>query len=83
VKNVLLIFGIFNKGDKMLFATLKDIKIGQSNCGYQCKKCTKKNVFYSILNGNYVYYCLNCKEWINTKLYRSFNEFLSIGGKYD
>jgi hypothetical protein len=48
----------------MLFATLKDIKIGQSNCGYQCKKCKEKNVFYSILNGEYIYYCLTCKKWI-------------------
>lgn len=35
------------------------------NCGAWCKKCKKQNIFYSILNGWYIYYCLNCKQWTN------------------
>jgi hypothetical protein len=50
----------------MLGIRLKDIKISKkSNCGMVCEKCKKSNMVYSILNGNYIYYCLNCKSWDN------------------
>jgi len=48
-----------------LFADLKDIKIKDKNCEAIHIDCQKKNVFYSILNGYFVYYCLTCKKWIN------------------
>lgn len=43
--------------------TTENITPTKSNCG--AKHCNKKNVFYSILNGNFVYFCHECKKWIN------------------
>ena len=52
----------------MLGITIDDVKIGKkSNCGAKCFECNKRNMFYSILNGSFVYYCLNCKKWIDEK----------------
>jgi hypothetical protein len=47
-----------------LFAELKNIEIKKQNCLAKCLNCKKRNVFYSILNGRFVYYCLNCKKWL-------------------
>lgn len=50
----------------MLFCTSDDIKMPKiKNCGATCRLCKKENVFYSILNGDFVYYCVNCKKWLN------------------
>lgn len=52
----------------MLGVSLKDIKIGKINCGAYCKRCKKQNIFYAILNGRYVYYCLHCKVWLDISI---------------
>lgn len=49
----------------MLGVKLNDIEIRKSNCFAKCNCCKKKNVFYSILNGSFVYYCLNCQKWLH------------------
>ena len=49
-----------------LFANIKDIKIGKSNSGGLHVDCKTENIFYSILNGYFVYYCLTCKKWIKS-----------------
>ena len=36
-----------------------------SNCGAFCIHCKKDNIYYSIKNGSYIYYCLNCQKWLN------------------
>ena len=50
----------------MLGVTLKDIVIKESNSNGICNKCNTKNIFYSILNGRYVYYCHTCKKWVDS-----------------
>ena len=50
----------------MLGVTLKDIKIqDKNNCGGKCLLCKQRNIFYSVLDGSFVYYCLTCKKWLN------------------
>lgn len=49
----------------MLGITLENIKVGKSNCGGKCLLCKTRDVFYSILNGKFVYFCLNCNKWID------------------
>ena len=49
----------------MFNLTTKDIEIKEANCLGQCCFCKIQNIFYSILNGNFVYYCHKCKKWIN------------------
>jgi hypothetical protein len=49
----------------MLGITLNDVKIGKSNCWAKCLICKERNIFYSILQGKFIYYCLNCKKWLD------------------
>lgn len=37
----------------------------KSNCG--AWHCGKQDVHYSILNGNFVYWCNVCQKWVNSK----------------
>jgi hypothetical protein len=48
----------------MLGITIKDIEIKKSNCNDKCEICNTNNLFYSVLNGNFVYYCHTCKKWV-------------------
>lgn len=48
----------------MLGITIDDITIRESNCNGKHKECNTNNLFYSILNGNFVYYCHTCNKWI-------------------
>lgn len=51
----------------MLGVTLKNINIGKVNSGGKCDFCNTRNIFYSILNGNYIYFCKKCNKWIDKK----------------
>jgi len=48
----------------MLGVKLSNIKIKKSNCGAKCDFCKQRNIFYSIFEGSFVYFCLNCKKWL-------------------
>lgn len=42
---------------------MEDYTGQKRNCLAICKVCKQKNIYYSILGGWYVYYCLNCKKY--------------------
>ena len=65
----------------MLQANLNDIKILKPNCGVKCKLCKKQNVFYSILNGQFIYYCHTCKKDVTEELAKNALEIEKLTKK--